>query len=37
MSLDIGTMKVTTRLFNEDFINIAKRLDKDLIVKAPTA
>ncbi len=27
MSLDIGTMKVTTRLFNEEFINIAKHLD----------
>jgi hypothetical protein len=27
MSLDIGIMKVTTRLFNEEFINIAKRLD----------
>ena len=27
MSLDIGIMKVTTRLFNEEFINIAKSLD----------
>lgn len=26
ISLDIGTMKITTRLFNEDFINIAKKI-----------
>jgi len=29
ISLDVGTMKITTRLFNEDFINIAKRLHVD--------
>lgn len=29
ISLDVGAMKITTRLFNEDFINIAKRLHVD--------